>query len=63
MAVSVLLHPEWFEWRRGRVEVSFAPKTFSRTHFTPDPAGPHRVAWKVKNPRAVEAVWARILSL
>jgi purine nucleosidase len=63
MAVSVLLHPEWFAWRRGRVEVLFTPEKFSHTHFTPDTAGPHRVAWKVRNPRAVETVWARILSL
>jgi len=63
MAVSVLLHPEWFTWRRGRVEVLFTPEKFSHTRFTPDPAGPHCVAWKVRNPRAVEAVWARILSL
>jgi inosine-uridine nucleoside N-ribohydrolase len=63
MAVSVLLHPEWFEWRRGRVEILLTPEKFSRTQFTPDSTGPHRVAWKVKNPRAVEAVWARILSL
>jgi inosine-uridine nucleoside N-ribohydrolase len=64
MAVAVLLHPEWFEWRRGRVEVLFSPKMFSRTRFTPDPAGPHRVAFRVRDPkRAVETVWARILSL
>jgi purine nucleosidase/pyrimidine-specific ribonucleoside hydrolase len=63
MAVSVLLHPEWFEWRRGRVEVLFTPAKFSHTRFTPDAAGPHRVAWKVQSRRAVAEVWDRILSL
>ena len=63
MAVSVLLHPEWFTWRRGRVEVLFTPEKFSHTRFTPDARGPHRVAWRVKSKRAVETVWARILSL
>ncbi len=63
MAVAVLLHPEWFEWRRGRVTVSFAPETFSHTLFTSDPKGPHRVAWNVKPGPAVRKVWARILSL
>ena len=64
MAVATLLHPEWFSWRRGRVTVSFAPESFSRTYFKPDPKGPHRVAWKVKHaPAAVHAVWSRILSL
>lgn len=63
MAVAVLLHPEWFEWRRGRVTVSFAPETFSQTHFKPDPQGPHRVAWEVKKTPAVRKVWSRILSL
>jgi len=63
MAVSVLLHPEWFEWRRGRVEVLFTPEKFSHTRFSLDPAGPHRVAWKVRSRRAVAEVWDRILSL
>ncbi|MCF7760893.1 MAG: nucleoside hydrolase, partial [Cephaloticoccus sp.] len=63
MAVAVLLHPEWFEWRRGRVTVSLAPATFAHTHFAPDPKGPHRVAWKVKKVPAVRQVWSRILSL
>jgi len=63
MAVAMVSHPEWFEWRRGRVAVSFAPRTFARTTFTPDTRGPHRVAWKIKSLRSVEAVWARILSL
>ncbi len=63
MAVAVVLHPEWFEWRRGRVTVSFAPATFSHTHFTLDPKGPHRVAWNVKAGPAVRTVWSRILSL
>lgn len=63
MAVAVLLHPEWFEWRRGRVSVSFAPATFAHTHFAADPKGPHRVAWAVKKSVATRTVWARILSL
>ncbi len=63
MAVAMLTHPEWFVWRRGRVSVSFAPRTFARTFFKPDPRGPHRVAWKIKSLRSVEAVWTRILSL
>lgn len=63
MAVAVLLHPGWFEWRRGRVSVSFAPKTFGHTQFAPDANGPHRVAWSVKAPLAVRTVWQRILSL
>lgn len=63
MAVAMVSHPEWFEWRRGRVHVSFAPRTFARTFFTADARGPHRVAWKVKSRRSVEAVWERILSL
>lgn len=63
MAVSVLLHPEWFTWRRGRVTVSFAPGTFSYTQFTPDPAGPHRIAWAVNAPVAMRTVWDHILSL
>ena len=63
MAVSVLLHPEWFTWRRGRVEVLFTPDKFSHTRFTPNASGPHRVAWRVKSQRAVAAVWERILSL
>ncbi|MEO6876578.1 MAG: nucleoside hydrolase, partial [Opitutaceae bacterium] len=33
MAVAMVSHPEWFEWRRGRVQVSFAPRTFARTQF------------------------------
>jgi len=63
MAVAMVSHPEWFEWRRGRVAVSFAPRTFARTTFTPDARGPHRVAWKIKSLHSVEVVWARILSL
>lgn len=63
MAVAVLLHPEWFEWRRGRVSVSFAPPTFAQTLFKPDPRGPHRVAWSVRKAPAVRTVWSRILSL
>jgi purine nucleosidase/pyrimidine-specific ribonucleoside hydrolase len=63
MAVAVLLHPEWFEWRRGRVTVSFAPATFAHTQFTPEAKGPHRVAWEVKKTAAVRKVWSRILSL
>lgn len=63
MAVAVLLHPEWFVWRRGRVTVSFAPETFAHTRFSPDPRGPHRVAWDVRARTAVPAVWSRILSL
>jgi inosine-uridine nucleoside N-ribohydrolase len=62
MAVAVLLHPEWFAWRRGRVTVSFAPETFAYTRFVPDPKGPHRVAWSVRQASAVETVWSRILS-
>lgn len=63
MAVAVLLHPEWFEWRRGRVTVDFAPATFARTQFQADPRGPHRVAWSVKKTPAVRKVWGRILAL
>ena len=63
MAVAVLLHPEWFQWRRGRVTVSFAPATFAHTVFTPDPKGPHRVAWEVMRGLAINEVWDRILSL
>jgi inosine-uridine nucleoside N-ribohydrolase len=63
MAVAVLLHPEWFEWRRGRVTVSFAPETFAHTRFAPDAKGPHRVAWTVTTGPAVRTVWRRILSL
>ena len=63
MAVSVLLHPEWFTWRRGRVTVSFAPQTFGFTQFKPDPRGPHRVAWSVRAETAVASVWSRIVSL
>jgi len=63
MAVATLLHPEWFVWRRGRVTLSFAAATFGQTRFKADPAGPHRVAWKIRSRRSVEAVWARILSL
>ncbi len=63
MAVAMVSHPGWFVWRRGRVRVSFAPRTFARTFFTADPRGPHRVAWKVKSRRSVEEVWTRILSL
>lgn len=64
MAVAVLLHPGWFRWRRGRVDVVFSPGNFSRTHFTPDPAGPHRVAFGIRRPaHAVETLWSRILSL
>ncbi len=63
MAVAVLLHPEWFKWRRGRVTVSFAPETFAHTVFTPDPKGPHCVAWDVKRGPAVKSVWDRIRSL
>lgn len=64
MTVAVLLHPEWFEWRRGRVEVLFSPERFSETRFTADPAGPHRVAFAIRRPKiAVESVWSRILSL
>lgn len=64
MAVAVLLYPEWFEWQRGRVEVLFSPGQFCQTRFTPDPAGPHRVAFKIHHPRqAVETVWSRILGL
>jgi purine nucleosidase len=63
MAVAVLTHPHWFEWRRGRVSVSSSPDTFTHTHFTPDPKGPHRVAWGVNKSAAVRTVWSRILSL
>ena len=63
MAVAVLLHPGWFRWRRGRVSVALEPGPFSRTLFTPDPGGPHRVAWGVDGARAVSAAWSRILSL
>jgi inosine-uridine nucleoside N-ribohydrolase len=64
MAVAVLLHPGWFEWRRGRVEIVFTPEKFSYSTFTPDPAGPHRIAWRMRDPKhAVETVWSRILSL
>ncbi|MFI5356739.1 MAG: nucleoside hydrolase [Opitutales bacterium] len=63
MAVAVLLHPEWFGWRRGRVSVSLAPATFARTQFVADPQGPHRVAWRVRAPLAVRTVWNRILAL
>jgi purine nucleosidase len=63
MAVAMVSHPEWFVWRRGRVRLSLAPQTFARTYFTPDPRGPHRVVWKIKRLRSVEAVWTRILSL
>jgi inosine-uridine nucleoside N-ribohydrolase len=63
MAVAMVSHPEWFVWRRGRVRLSLAPQTFARTYFMPDPRGPHRVVWKIKRLRSVEAVWTRILSL
>ena len=63
MAVAVLLHPEWFEWQRGRVSVSFAPASFAHTQFTPDPQGPHRIARQVKKSVAVRTVWDRILAL
>ena len=64
MAVAVLLQPGWFEWRRGKVEIVFAPAEFSYSKFTPDPAGPHRIAWRMRDPKgAVETVWSRILSL
>jgi purine nucleosidase len=63
MAVAMVSHPVWFEWRRGRVQVSFAPRTFARTFFAPHRQGPHRVAWKVKSLRSVESVWERILQL
>ncbi len=64
MAVAVLLHPGWFEWRRGRVEIVFTPSEFSHSKFTPDPSGQHRIAWRIRDPRhAVETVWSRILSL
>lgn len=63
MAVAVLLHPEWFQWRRGHVTVSFAPGTFAHTVFKPDPKGPHRVAWEVKRGVAIKTVWDRILSM
>lgn len=63
MAVAMVSHPEWFVWRRGQVTVSFAPRSFARTFFKAHPRGPHRVAWRIKNLRSVETVWARILSL
>jgi len=63
MAVAMVSHPGWFEWRRGRVSVSLAPRSFARTFFAPDARGPHRVVWKIKSLRSVETVWARILSL
>jgi len=63
MAVAMVSHPGWFHWRRGQVRLSLAPQTFARTYFTADPKGPHRVAWKIKSLRSVEAVWSRILSL
>jgi inosine-uridine nucleoside N-ribohydrolase len=61
MAVSTLLNPDWFTWRRGRIRVSFAPRTFAHTQFERDPRGPHRIAWAVR-PEAVNRVWARIVS-
>jgi purine nucleosidase len=63
MAVATVSHPEWFEWRRGHVDVRFTPEALAQTRFTPDANGPHRVAWKIRSHRSVEAVWARILSL
>jgi purine nucleosidase len=63
MTVGVLLRPEWFEWRRGHVTVSFAPRTFARTIFRPSPRGPHRVAWKVKASLATDRIWSRICSV
>jgi len=63
MAVASITHPEWFKWRRGRVEVLFTPERFAQTRFTPDARGPHRVAWEIRSRRSVEAVWSRILAL
>ena len=62
MAVAAVLHPEWFEWRRGRVTVSLSARSLARTRFAADARGPHRVAWSVRA-GALRSVWQRILGL
>jgi purine nucleosidase len=46
--IAAVAHPEWYQWRRGRVSVDTSDEQRGRTAFTPDESGPHRVAFGVE---------------
>lgn len=61
MTVVALLHPEWFDWRQGRVTVELRDESlYGLTRFEEDPAGPHRVAFDVEADLAREFLLSRL---
>jgi inosine-uridine nucleoside N-ribohydrolase len=62
MTVVALLRPELFVWRTGRVTVELRDeKLYGLTRFTPDEAGPHRVAFGVDAAAAKKFMLDRLL--
>ncbi|MEM7806878.1 MAG: nucleoside hydrolase, partial [Planctomycetota bacterium] len=53
MTAVALLHPEWFEWRTGRISVDTSRSdTRGLTTLVEDPDGPHRIAISVDAAKA-----------
>lgn len=63
LAAMTLTHPRYFEWKRGRIELSpqSDPK-LPNTRFTEDPAGPHEIAVAVDRSRAMALHEQRLLA-
>lgn len=60
-AVVALLHPEWFDWRRGRVSVELRDEAlYGLTRFEADDSGPHRVAFGIESDKVKRFMLDRI---
>lgn len=58
-----LLHPEFFEWKRGRVFVETSrTDDYAKTRFEEDQEGPHRVAVAADRQKVVGFFMERLLS-
>lgn len=56
LAAAALFQPDLCQYRQGRVEVELAsPRVAGMTHWTADPAGPHRIATAVDVDRFFQA--------
>jgi purine nucleosidase/pyrimidine-specific ribonucleoside hydrolase len=61
MAVATVIDESLFEWRRGRVSIDLNDGPgYGYTHFDPDPAGPHRVAWDGDRARCINFFLDRV---
>ncbi|HEV2472639.1 MAG TPA: nucleoside hydrolase, partial [Chthonomonadales bacterium] len=63
LAVIAAFQPDLFRWETGRISVELAGDlTYGYTTFTPDAAGPHRVARSVDRKSAVDLFLERVTS-